>query len=175
MAREVNATQPFTNKLVKLVPTEIVGAYMVLAGMLGYAYEVTRATQQMPDPELKAILIQVVFFILLALTPLYLWRISRVSNLAQLVVTTISYVVWVYTLGGPFVVWGIYHSVIGSVVLVLWSVTTPLLVSPSPTKGIRNSTAMPTVTSRRYLAPGAKHRSDRRPETPSPLPATAPP
>jgi hypothetical protein len=147
MAREVNATQPFANKLVKLVPTEIVGAYMVLAGMLGYAYGTTPAAQQMPDPELKAILIQVVFFSLLVLTPLYLWRIGRVSHLVQLVVTTISYVIWVYTLGGPFVVWGLYHSVIGSVVLVLWSVITPLLVSPSPAKEIPSQTAIPAAAS----------------------------
>ena len=147
MAREVNATQPFANKLVKLIPTEIVGAYMVLAGILGYAYGASPAAQQIPDPELKAILIQVVFFALLVLTPLYLWRIGRVSNLVQLVVTTISYVIWVYTLGGPFVVWGIYHSVIGSVVLVLWSVITPLLVSPSPAKEMERQAALQAVAS----------------------------
>jgi hypothetical protein len=147
MAREINATQPFANKLVKLIPTEIVGAYMVLAGILGYAYGASPAAQQIPDPELKAILIQVVFFALLALTPLYLWRIGRVSNLVQLVVTTISYVIWVYTLGGPFVVWGIYHSVIGSVVLVLWSVITPLLVSPSPAKEMQSQAVLPAVAS----------------------------
>ncbi len=145
MAREVNATQPFANKLVKLVPTEIVGAYMVLAGMLGYTYDATSAAQQMPDPQLKAILIQVVFFSLLVLTPLYLWRIGRVSNLIQLVVTTISYVIWVYTLGGPFVVWGIYHSIIASVVLVLWTITTPLFVPPSPAQGVQSQTAVPAM------------------------------
>ncbi len=36
MPREVNNTQPYTDKLVKLIPTEIVGAYMVLAGMIGF-------------------------------------------------------------------------------------------------------------------------------------------
>ncbi len=147
MAREVNATQPFANKLVKLVPTEIVGAYMVLAGMLGYAYQAAPAAQQMPDPELKAILIQVVFFSLLVLTPLYLWRIGKVSNLIQLVVTTMSYVIWVYTLGGPFVVWGIYHSIIASVVLVLWTITTPLFVPPSPAQGVQSQTAVPAAAS----------------------------
>ncbi len=147
MAREVNATQPFANKLVKLVPTEIVGAYMVLAGMLGYTYDATSAAQQVPDPELKAILIQVVFFSLLVLTPLYLWRIGKVTNLIQLAVTTISYVIWVYTLGGPFVVWGIYHSIIGSVVLVLWSITAPLLVPANLAKEMQSLTAAPAATS----------------------------
>jgi hypothetical protein len=51
-------------------------------------------------------LIYIVFFSLLALTPLYLWRVSNVTNVPQIIVTTISYVVWVYTLGGPFSIWG---------------------------------------------------------------------
>ncbi len=146
MAREVNATQPFTDKLVKLIPTEIVGAYMVLAGTLGYAYGVTPGAQPSPDPELKAILIQVVFFILLVLTPVYLWRISRVSNLTQIAVTTGSYVVWVYTLGGPFVVWGLYHSMVGSVVLVLWSLITPLFVAPNLAPETQRQTMTPVAT-----------------------------
>jgi len=146
MAREVNATQPFTDKLVKLIPTEIVGAYMVLAGTLGYAYGVTPGAPPSADPEIKAILIQVVFFVLLGLTPVYLWRISRVSNLTQLAVTTVSYVVWVYTLGGPFVVWGLYDGMVGSVVLVLWSLIAPLFVAPNPVPATRRQTMTPVPT-----------------------------
>src|SRR6185503_3357682 len=128
MAREVNATQPYTDKLVKLIPTEIVGAYMVLASILGYGPAAggptaapAGAQAMIPDSELKPILIKIVFAILLVLTPIYLRFISKVTNRTQLLVTTLSYVVWVYTLGGPFVAWKIYHALIASVVLVLWS------------------------------------------------------
>jgi len=147
MAREVNDTQPYQDKLVKLIPTEIVGAYMVLAGMLGFdptstaAATVVQATGaaanavqvagQIPISELKPVLIQIVFVLLLILTPIYLWKVSRVSNVVQIVVTTFSYVIWVYTLGGPFVVWGLYYPLIGSVILVIWSLITPLFVSAS--------------------------------------------
>ena len=140
MAREINATQPYNDKLVKLIPTEIVGAYMVLAGILGYATAGAptkvriSSIPRIPESELRPILIQIVFFILLVLTPIYLKKISKVSNNKQLLITTLSFVVWVYTLGGPFIVWNIYYPLIGSVVLVLWSLITPLFVSPSSSK-----------------------------------------
>ncbi len=103
MPREVNTTQAYADKIVKLVPTEIVGAYMVLAGIIGISPAATSA----PADSLSEILIQVVFFALLILTPLYLWRISGVTNVVQLIVTTLAFILWIYTLGGPFSVWGI--------------------------------------------------------------------
>ena len=136
MARQVNDTQPYQDKLVKLIPTEIVGAYMVLAGMLGFSPAETSSlnfavAQPNPDTELKALLIQIVFFFLLVFTPVYLKKFGKVSNVVQLVVTSISYIVWIYTLGGPFVVWGIHYALVGSVVLVLWSLVIPVFVKPN--------------------------------------------
>lgn len=134
MAREVNTTQPYYDKLVKLIPSEIIGAYLVLSNILGYAGGSIQAKAfpgTVTEAEMRPVLIQIVFFTLLILTPVYLKKISRVNNVIQLAVTTISFVIWVYTLGGPFIVWGIYYSIIGSVVLVLWSVIVPVFVSPA--------------------------------------------
>ena len=125
MPREVNSTQSYADKLVKLVPTEIVGAYMVLSGMIG----VSPASSSKPS-DMSSVLIIVVSIILLALTPIYLMRISHVKNVIQIVVTTLSFVVWVYTLGGPFLVIGIYYPIIASVILILWQMILPLVVPP---------------------------------------------
>ncbi len=142
MAREVNSTQPYQDKLVKLIPTEIVGGYMVIAGLLGYGADTMstsdgQATSIVTDAALNATLIQVVFFALLFATPLSLWKVSSVTNKIQLSVTTLAFAIWVYTLGGPFVVWSIYYPKVGSVVLVLWSIFVPLLVqsTDSPPEG----------------------------------------
>lgn len=139
MGREVNTTQPYQDKLVKLVPTEIVGAYMVLAGMLSYGQQnaevpsslnvMASVGQIQPGAHINTILIQFVFVVLLVATPLYLVKASKVKNTNQIIVTTVSYVIWVYTLGGPFVVWGLYYPIVGSVILVLWSVISPLVVT----------------------------------------------
>ncbi len=128
MARSLAEENPYQDKLVKLIPTEIVGAYMFLSGVVSGGPESAAATAHLLDDNL----IMVVFFSLLALTPLYLWRVSNVTNIIQLIVTTISYVVWVYTLGGPFSVWGVYSSAAGSVFLVIWTLAMPLLVPANP-------------------------------------------
>ena len=116
MPREVNDTQSFQDKVVKLIPTEIVGAYMVLAGII-------------PASSAKVGTL-IVSAVLLVLTPLYLLRISKVTNVVQLAVTSASFVVWVYSLGGPFAAWGIYQPYIASIVLILWTLVIPLVVSP---------------------------------------------
>ncbi len=129
MPREVNDTQSYADKVVKLVPTEIVGAYMVLAGIVG----VTASTPTAPTDSLSKILIQGVFFVLLVLTPLYLWRVSGVTNIVQLVVTTLAFILWIYTLGGPFAVWGIYEPKVAAILLTLWSFIIPVIVRPAST------------------------------------------
>ncbi len=127
MAREINSTQPYADLLVKLIPTEIVGAYMVLAGLLGSgSLGISTLTETIPDNVLRNALIQAVFFVLLILTPFYLWFITNVRNKVQIAVCTVSFIVWVYTLGGPFVVWGVYYSLVSSVILVLWTLITSI-------------------------------------------------
>jgi hypothetical protein len=132
MSREINTTQPYADKLVKLIPTEIVGAYMVLAVVLGDDPSGTAPAGAVPlvppDSELKRILLRVVFMALLLLTPVYLRRIGRVSNFAQLAASTVSYIIWVYTLRGPFGPLDLYNPLIAAVLLVLWSLTIPLFV-----------------------------------------------
>lgn len=66
MPREVNSTQSYADKLVKLIPTEIVGAYMALSGIIG----VSPASSSTPGGMSGAMII-VVSIILLALTPIY--------------------------------------------------------------------------------------------------------
>jgi hypothetical protein len=127
MPREVNDTQPYLDKAVKLVPTEIVGAYLVLAGVVGVSSSSTAA----PTDQLSKILICVVFGVLLVATPLYQIFISKVTNKVQVVITTIAFVLWVYTLGGPFTVLGIYEAKIAAALLTLWSLVIPVVVRPA--------------------------------------------
>jgi hypothetical protein len=126
MAREITSQEGYQDKLVKLIPTEIIGAYLFIStGILG----LNPAAPAIPqDAETKAWIL-IVSMTLLILTPLYLLRLSGVTNVMQLLVTTVSFLVWVYSLGGPFVVWdwGYSPKIAGSV-LVLWSLITPLLV-----------------------------------------------
>ena len=127
MPREVNNTQPYLDKAVKLVPTEIVGAYLVLVGVVGGSVSTTSA----PTDQLTKILVCVIFGVLLVAVPLYQIFISKVTNKVQIVITTIAFVLWVYNLGGPFSVLGIYEPKIAAALLTLWSFVVPLIVRPS--------------------------------------------
>jgi hypothetical protein len=131
MAREINETQPYSDKLVKFIPTEIVGAYMMLAGFLGFG----PGASALPAEKVDDALIQVVFFFLLALVPAYLWVVSGVRHVVQIIVATLSFVVWVYSLGGPFELWGFHNPVVASVILVLWTLVPPLFISATPQAG----------------------------------------
>jgi len=44
------------------------------------------------------------------------------------VVTTIAFVLWVYNLGGPFSILGIYEPKIAAALLTFWSFLVPLIV-----------------------------------------------
>jgi len=116
MAREIRKDQKYKDRLLKLIPSEIVAAYIVLAGII-------------PITSAKWGLL-IVSVVLLILVPLYLWRIQDVKRLVQIVVTTISFVVWIYSIGGPFLYWGIYEKWIASVVLILWTLIVPIVVNP---------------------------------------------
>ncbi len=118
MAREIKTNQKYRDRLLKLIPSEIVAAYLVLSGIIP------------PDAKLGTLIVSIV---LLVLVPFYLWRMHDVRRTMQLIVTTISFAVWVYSLGGlsnPFVAWDLYQPWIGSVILILWTLIIPLAVNP---------------------------------------------
>ena len=110
------------SKLLKLIPTEIIAAYMAVHGIFqGQVIELGGA-------DVTRFVGWTVFFVLLVLTPLYLAKIHSVRGKTQLVLTTLSFVVWVYTLGGPFQMVGWYQPQIASCVLVLWTLVVPLFI-----------------------------------------------
>lgn len=116
MARQIKDAQNYRDRLLKLIPSELVGAYMVIEGIV-------------PQDQAKWGTL-VTSAILMILTPFYLNRLQGVTRPAQLIVTTLSFAVWVYSLGGPFRYWGLYQPWIGSVTLVLWTLIVPLVVNP---------------------------------------------
>ena len=116
MAREVKVNQDYKSKLLKLIPSEIVAAYVVIEGII-------------PD-ERKYIGTLVVSMILLALVPLYLRNIYRVRRLGQNIFVMIAFVVWIYSLGGPFKYWNIWEAWIGSSLLILYTLAIPLFYRP---------------------------------------------
>ncbi len=104
----------YTDYLLKLIPSEIIGAYVVIDGIIQGSNV---------DISIIETVQWLVVGILFILTPLYLYFLSKVNNVKHLVLATIGFLVWVFALGGPFENLGdksLIH-LIGSITLVLFS------------------------------------------------------
>jgi len=122
MARSIKQDQDYKSKLLKLIPTEIIAAYMVIHGIF------QGQVIQVGEKDLTHVVGWSVFVALLVLTPLYLVKIHAVKSKAQVILTTLSFPVWVYTIGGPFKMAGWYQPQIASCILVVWTLIIPLVI-----------------------------------------------
>ena len=119
MAREIKSYNHYKDLLLKLIPTEIVAAYLVIEGII-------------PEGDPLAGWVSLLSaLILLILIPFYLQKIMAVKRTRQVVFTMISFIIWIYSIGGPFEDYGVYVGYIGSVLLVLWTLLIPLLYKPA--------------------------------------------
>lgn len=112
----------FLAKLVKLLPTETVTAYVIIDGAL----------RSVPG-QVPLALFWISFVVLFALTYPYIKRRTAVPGLSpatlQTIVTTLGFAVWVFALGGPFAAtWpDNYKPYYGTVLLALYSAAAPLV------------------------------------------------
>jgi hypothetical protein len=129
MAREIkstalpvttSATQPndYKDRLVKLIPSEIITAYITLHGLI--------ISQQ----ENQSVFLWIVFSCLVVLTPIYLYNISDVKKWGQISFTTVAFIIWVLAIGGfkimlPQV--AILNEFLGSLLLIIYTLLIPLV------------------------------------------------
>ncbi len=116
--------------LLKLIPSEIIAVHVFIQGVM----------PRLLAPNL------VISLLLVAITPAYLRWAMGVRSRAQLAISTVSLVVWIYALGqGPFRFmrppW--YEPWYGSVLLALWTLVPPMFLTaqgsaqpePRPARG----------------------------------------
>jgi hypothetical protein len=82
-------------RLIKYIPAEIISGYMLLSGLVQSA----SASSPLRTPSSWTIVALGV-----VLTPFYLWKVGRPSGVRwwQLPISTVSFLLWAYALGGPF-------------------------------------------------------------------------
>jgi len=118
MARQIKQENPYQSRLLKLIPSEIVAAYLAITGFIPEDYPYAK------------VLLTLITLALLVMIPFYLNKFQGVRGPFQIAFTSLSFVIWVYSLGGPFKYWGIYEAVIGSSFLVLWTLLIPFFIKP---------------------------------------------
>ena len=84
MAREVKTDQDYKSKLLKLIPSEIIAAYILIGGIIPAEYKYWGSL--------------ITAVIMLILIPFYLKRLYDVKRLGQIIYIMIAFVIWIYTL-----------------------------------------------------------------------------
>jgi hypothetical protein len=105
----------YLGRLIKYIPTEIVGLYLFLAGII---------PSKTSGPDYDSL--WVVFWICLVLTFVYMWRATRSPGgkplWIQVVIATIAFPIWVAAIGGPFVTLSWYKGYFASALLAIATV-----------------------------------------------------
>jgi hypothetical protein len=102
----------YLDRLLKYIPAEIVTVYIFVEGLI---------LQSSNQGELSGIY-WIAFIAFCVLTPLYLWKIQKVTKVTQLLIALVAFVVWVFALGGPFVLLAWYKPIYGAVLLPIFTI-----------------------------------------------------
>lgn len=140
MGRAIEQENNFIQVLLKLIPSEVIAVFVFVQGVM--------PGQFWPHFVLAVVLV--------GLTPLYLSYAQGVKSRAQLVLSTLSLVVWIYAMGtGPlrFVKPPYYEPWHGAVVLAVWTLVPPMLLTQRPATGLSRGSPPPARTAARKAAP----------------------
>lgn len=110
----------YLTRVVKYIPAEIVAVFVTVRGIIDLV------------ADSSTFLYWIVFGFLVIMTVVYSWKSSTVKGLppayTQVVVSTVSFVIWVFALGEPFSSLGWYRPIYGSLLLILYTLIPPLLI-----------------------------------------------
>ena len=107
----------FADRLLKYIPAEVVAVYITLDALFRTA----------PPHVPKQGMLWLVFIVLTLGTWFYMARVQAVKKVEQLVISTGAFVVWVFSLGGPFAAYDWYSPFYGGVVLPLYTFVTAII------------------------------------------------
>ncbi len=115
----------YAAQIVKLIPVEVVGVYLGISNLI--------EGQQITDAATNQTVQWIVFFTILLITPFYLHRAAGVTDKAQLWISTLSFIVWALSLGGPFALFfddklagGLTIKFLGAILIMVYSLVVPI-------------------------------------------------
>ncbi len=128
----------FFDKIIKYIPSDIVAAWTALTSLIGGKGAVTAGQGGTTTATANNnTVLWIVFIVMTVLAAVWTWHQTRKPGLPpatkQIIAATISFVVWVFALGGPFAAYPFYqnYSYLGGVVLIIWTLVLGL-IPPDP-------------------------------------------
>jgi hypothetical protein len=111
----------YKDRLLKYIPAEVVALYLTLHG------SAAAARDTIPQAPVQ----WAIFAILLAATPLYTLRITKIPGAVpakrQAGIAMGAFLVWVFALGGPFTQLSWYQGIYGTLLLPLYTFFVPFV------------------------------------------------
>ncbi len=109
----------YLERLMKMMPAEALSLYLVGAGII-------------PPDAPRGVLLGWFIFCLGAVVALRVWGTSdKAEHLpvdwVHVVISAVAFIIWVYTMGGPFKLYGIYVEYLGSLLVLGWTFFVPLI------------------------------------------------
>ncbi len=110
--------QGYLDRLMKLIPTEVISLYLVGMGLI-------------PDVEDATLIIWTVFC-LLAVLALRAWgttdaKAGLATDWKHVIISGIAFLIWVYSLGGAFENLGLYRPTLGSLLVLAYTFIVPYI------------------------------------------------
>jgi hypothetical protein len=111
-ASSPSTADSYVDRLFKYIPAELVAGYIFVTGIV----------KRLTDTGEIRIIHWLLFILFCILTPLYLWRIQKVLKIQQHIISFLSFVVWVFALGGPFTLFEWYNPLYGEILLPVFTI-----------------------------------------------------
>ena len=90
MSRQIESIDPYPDKLLKIIPADIVAGYIAAKSALGFSQGSAEDSNVAASGFDPVSWMKWVFFIFLGLTPIYSKIIGRVKSAVQIALTTIG-------------------------------------------------------------------------------------
>jgi len=113
MPRAITKSADYTSKLLKLIPADFIAGYLAIDNTL-------------PSGQFRKWGLTIATSVLLLLLFVTLRYLHRIKSWPQILVTCVSFVIWIYSVGGPFNEWDIYQRAVAGVALILWTFILPM-------------------------------------------------
>jgi hypothetical protein len=133
----------FFDKLMKYIPSEIIGAWIAIKGLLKSANPVNNQTNNGLVNNANGAtgdnLLWILFIVLTILTAVYIFKQTlketsktekskKSPDIIQIIISPVAFVIWVFALGEPFSSLSFYQPVYGSIALIIFSLIVPLFL-----------------------------------------------
>jgi hypothetical protein len=122
--RQVSRSNEYVDKLTKLIPSDIVAAYLAIRN----------AAMSSDNQQIAFNVMVISAAILTVLAYFYLGRVG-VRSPPQRIVTCLSFVVWALSLGGILETYTWYSTLYSTVAIIIWTLMAPVLVDMFDSNG----------------------------------------